>query len=139
MSVRFYNSNSKSNSNSCISSGPGSYRDGSQVRPISALRFWASEGSTQHNLKSKGWNSQVHREFTIYVESTNLSRDEDLTLCFDTWRRASTACERKRLFDEDLGRITLGHVCIHPVYMRIYIYIYIYLYIYIYIGIYMHT
>ena len=45
------------------------------LRPISVLRFWTSEGLTQHNLKIKGWNSHVHRGFPRKFESTHLSRD----------------------------------------------------------------
>ena len=46
-----------------------------KIRPISLLRLWISEGSTHAELKFKGWNSHVHREFPGKFESTNLGRD----------------------------------------------------------------
>ena len=47
----------------------------STLPPISALSFWIPEGLTQAESNLKGWNSHVHSEFPINVESSNLSRD----------------------------------------------------------------
>ena len=56
------------------------------LRPISELRFWISEGSTQAKSSFKGWNSQIHRELPGNSESSNLGRDN---LCREIGRNTS--------------------------------------------------
>ena len=61
---------------SLVSSQPSESLICVSLRPISALRFWISEGLTQaESLILRGWNSHVHRGFSRSFESTNLGRN----------------------------------------------------------------
>ena len=111
------------------------------VRPISVLRFWISEGSTQAESWFEGWTSHVRRGFPGKFESTNLSRDDLSSIVgrlgvvvpsgqtvFVTWY-VTKQCQRLCIYI---------YIYIYDCICIIYIYIYVYIYLYISIYIYIH-